>query len=195
MVGKSPTTDTSPRMARLAVLLAALAMVGPFAIDTYLPSFPAMQAGLGASTVQMQQTLSVYLVVFAAMMLFHGTLSDSFGRRPIVLVNLALFTAASAGCTLASTFEQLLLFRALQGVYTLGMALAMPSLTLIALDLFPQNRGLTASLLGFAHSLVSGIAAGVVSPLLSHDDFTLALGMAALAVTGWIAWAVYARMS
>ena len=80
-------------------------------------------------------------------------------------------------------------------VYTVGMALAMPSLTLAALDLFPQNRGLTASLLGFAHSLVSGITAGVVSPLLSHNDFTLALGMAALAFTGWIAWAVYARMS
>src|SRR5688500_2222550 len=70
-------------MGSLAALLAALAMIGPFAIDTYLPSFPAIQAGLGASTVQMQQTLSVYLVVFAAMMLFHGTVSDSFGRRPV----------------------------------------------------------------------------------------------------------------
>ena len=46
-------------MAALATLLAGLAMVGPFAIDTYLPSFPAIQASFGASTVQMQQTLSV----------------------------------------------------------------------------------------------------------------------------------------
>ena len=76
-------------------------------------------------------------------------------------------------------------------VYTIGMALAMPSLTLIALDLFPHNRGLAASLLGFEHSLLSGIAAGVISPLLSHSDITLAIGMAGLALMGWISWLLY----
>ena len=78
-----------------AVLLAALSMIGPFSIDTYLPSFPAIQADLQVSSVQMQQTLSVYLLTFAIMTLFHGTLSDSFGRRPIVLVNLLVFVLAS----------------------------------------------------------------------------------------------------
>ena len=73
-------------------------------------------------------------------------------------------------------------------VYTIGMALAMPSLTLIALDLFPHTRGLAASLPGFEHSLLSGIAAGVISPLLSHSDITLAMGMAGLSLMGWISW-------
>ena len=76
-------------------------------------------------------------------------------------------------------------------VYTIGMALAMPSLTLLALDLFPHNRGLSASLLGFEHSLLSGIAAGVISPLLFHSDITLALGMAGLALMGWSSWLLY----
>jgi DHA1 family bicyclomycin/chloramphenicol resistance-like MFS transporter len=76
-------------------------------------------------------------------------------------------------------------------VYAAGMALAMPSLTLLALELFPQNRGMTASLQGFEHTFVAGIVAGVVSPLLSGSAFTLALGMAVLALMGWSAWVLY----
>ena len=76
-------------------------------------------------------------------------------------------------------------------VYTIGMALAMPSLTLLALDLFPNNRGLAASLLGFEHNLLSGIAAGVISPMLSHSDIALAGGMAGLVLMGWLSWLLY----
>ena len=50
----------------------------------------------------MQQTLSAYLFGFAVMNLFHGALSDSFGRRPVVLWGLAVFTLASAGCALVA---------------------------------------------------------------------------------------------
>ena len=394
----APQVPVARGIAVLATLLAALAMIGPFAVDTYLPSFPAIRADFGVSAVEVQQTLSLYLIAFAVMTLFHGTLSDSFGRRPVVLVNTGIFTLASVGCALAASFEQLIFFRMLQGasagagivvgraiirdsfeghaaqrlmslvtmifglapaiapvvggwlqdafgwrsvflflvaysavlliacqvslretlplahrqpfrlaplarnywtlgrslplflissaialnfsgfflyivsapafiydllgltardfpwlfvpgivgvmggayasgrlagklsaektvrlayaiifaaalfniaysavatptlpwsvapimIYTIGMALAMPSLTLLALDLFPQNRGLAASLIGFSHSLVSGIAAGVVSPLLSHSDLALALGMAAFALAGWGAWSVHA---
>ena len=78
-------------------------------------------------------------------------------------------------------------------IYTTGMALAMPSLTLRALDLFPKNRGLAASLVGFEHSFVSAIAAGVVSAMLSHSDIALALGMAGFVSAGWLFWMLYAR--
>src|SRR5262245_44990434 len=70
----------APRWA-LAVLLACLGMLGPFAVDTYLPAFDGIAASVGATPVQMQQTLSAYLFGFAFMNLFHGALSDSFGRR------------------------------------------------------------------------------------------------------------------
>lgn len=100
----------------LAVLLALLGMVGPFSIDTYLPAFPAIAQALAATPVQMQQTLSAYLFAFAFMTLFHGALSDSFGRRPVVLWGLAVFTLASAGCALAHNIGALVLFRALQGL-------------------------------------------------------------------------------
>ena len=102
----------------LAVLLALLGMLGPFSIDTYLPAFSGIATALGATPVQMQQTLSAYLFGFAFMNLFHGALADSFGRRPVVLWGIAMFTLASAGCALAQTIEQLVLFRALQGLST-----------------------------------------------------------------------------
>jgi DHA1 family bicyclomycin/chloramphenicol resistance-like MFS transporter len=82
----------------LALLLACLGMLGPFAIDTYLPAFGGIARTLGATPVEMQQTLSAYLFGFALMNLFHGALADSFGRRPVVLWGLALFTLASVGC-------------------------------------------------------------------------------------------------
>jgi MFS transporter, DHA1 family, multidrug resistance protein len=383
----------------LATVLAGLAMIGPFTIDTYLPSFPAMGRDLAITPAQLQQTLSIYFIPFAFMTLLHGTLSDAFGRRPVILAGLVVYIAASVGCALAPGFGQLLAFRALQGlsagvgmvvgramirdsfegheaqrlmslvtmifglapaiapviggwlqgwfgwqsvflflalyglvlfvvcwarlpethppaarepfavaplaksyvrlgsdplllllcfavglnfagffiyivsapafvydllglnetqfawlfvpgiagvmfgaflsgraagrlapvrtvatgyaimfgaaafnlaysaaaepalpwsvlpvmVYTTGMALAMPSITLLALELFPRNRGMTSSLQGFFHSLLSGVSAGLISPLVSHSDLTLALGMTGLLTLGVIAWLCYLR--
>jgi DHA1 family bicyclomycin/chloramphenicol resistance-like MFS transporter len=100
----------------LALLLACLGMLGPFSIDTYLPAFSGIAQSVGATPVQMQQTLSSYLFGFAVMNLFHGALSDSLGRRPIVLGGMALFTLASVGCALADTIGQLVFWRAVQGM-------------------------------------------------------------------------------
>lgn len=383
----------------LAAILAGLAMIGPFTIDTYLPSFPAMGRDLAATPAELQQTLSVYFLTFAIMTLFHGTLSDSFGRRPVILASLVVYIAASIGCAAATDFKQLLFFRVLQGtsagagmvvgravirdsfeghaaqrlmslvtmifglapaiapvvggwlqswlgwqavfvflaaygllllavcwahlpethppasrqpfemrplartyftlgrnrpllllcvgvglnfagffiyivsapafvyellglnekqfawlflpgiigvmcgafvsgrvagvlspqrtigiayavmfcaaalnlaysslaapalpwsvlpimVYTAGMALAMPSMTLLALEIFPRNRGATASLQSFMHSFLSSLSAGLLSPLVSHSGFTLALAMAGLVSLGCLAWIVYLR--
>lgn len=107
----------APRWA-LAVLLAVLGMLGPFSIDTYIPAFSGIARSIGATPGEMQQTLSAYLFGFAFMNLFHGALSDSFGRRPVVLWGLAVFTLASLGCALSQTLGQLVLFRALQGLST-----------------------------------------------------------------------------
>ncbi|MGC1173898.1 multidrug effflux MFS transporter [Polaromonas sp.] len=107
----------APRWA-LAVLLALLGMLGPFSIDTYIPAFSGIARSLGATPVEMQQTLSAYLFGFAFMNLFHGALSDSFGRRPVVLWGIAMFTVASAGCALSQSIGQLVFFRALQGLST-----------------------------------------------------------------------------
>ena len=105
----------APRWA-LAVLLACLGMLGPFSIDTYLPAFSGIAVAIGATPVEMQQTLSAYLFGFAVMNLFHGALSDSFGRRPVVLCGLVVFTLASAGCALSQHIGALVFFRVVQGM-------------------------------------------------------------------------------
>jgi DHA1 family bicyclomycin/chloramphenicol resistance-like MFS transporter len=101
-----------------AILLALLGMLGPFSIDTYLPAFADIAKSLDASPVQMQQTLSAYLFGFAFMSLFHGAISDSFGRRPVVLWGLAAFTVASVGCAMSHSIGQLIFFRGMQGLST-----------------------------------------------------------------------------
>jgi len=122
-----------PRWA-LPLLLAGLSMIGPFAIDTFLPAFAGIAASLHATPVQMQQTLSVYLFGFAAMNLFHGALADSFGRRPVVLTGIAVFTLASAGCALAESIGALVFWRGVQGLSAgAGMVVA----RVIVRDLFP----------------------------------------------------------
>jgi len=118
----------------LALLLACLVMLGPFSIDTYLPAFSGIAASIGATPVQMQQTLSSYLLGFALMNLFHGALSDSLGRRPVILFGVALFTVASAGCALSHSITSLVAFRALQG---LSAGVGMVVSRAIIRDMFP----------------------------------------------------------
>ncbi len=115
MQADAPALWRHPRWA-LAALLAGLATIGPFSIDTYIPAFAGIGQALGASPAQMQQTLSAYLFGFALMNLFHGALSDAWGRRPVVLAGLAVFTLASAGCALADSIGMLVACRALQGM-------------------------------------------------------------------------------
>jgi len=79
---------------RLAFILGALAMLGPFSIDTVFPAFAVMEAELHVGKVAMQQTISVYLLGYAAMSLVHGPLSDALGRRPVILVGVAVFALA-----------------------------------------------------------------------------------------------------
>ncbi|PRC95094.1 multidrug effflux MFS transporter [Solimicrobium silvestre] len=100
----------------LALLLASLAMLGPFSVDTYLPAFPAIQASLNVSAIEVQQTLTAYMLSFAFMMLWHGAISDALGRRNIILVSLFIFAVASLGCASAHSIHYLWAFRILQGL-------------------------------------------------------------------------------
>ena len=97
-------------------MLAALGTLGPFCIDAYLPAFGGIQQSLHASPLEIQQTLSAYLFAFGLMFLFHGALSDSFGRRPVILVMLTVFTTASVAAALATTVHALIVWRVVQGL-------------------------------------------------------------------------------
>ncbi len=117
MLDTTPPGSTSAKSnRRLIFLLAGLTMIGPFSIDTYLPAFPNMAAGLATTDVAIQQTLSAYLIAFAFMMLWHGAVSDAVGRKPVILGGLTIFLAASLVCASAPTIEILLVGRVVQGL-------------------------------------------------------------------------------
>ncbi len=104
-----------PHSIFLVYALAALAALAPFAIDTYLPAFHIMGAELIATDVQIQQSLTFYLLPYAAMTLWHGAISDAIGRITTIKWGLSIFVLASIGCAFAPNVETLWFFRALQG--------------------------------------------------------------------------------
>jgi DHA1 family bicyclomycin/chloramphenicol resistance-like MFS transporter len=114
-VGAAVATGT-PHRSGITSILAGLAMLGPFSINAYLPSFSEMTQALHTDGVALQQTISVYFAAFAFMSLWHGAISDACGRRTVVLAGLAIYALASLGCVFATRVEQLLPLRALQGL-------------------------------------------------------------------------------
>jgi len=99
----------------LTIIIAMMSMIGPFTIDTYLPSFPAIEAEFGVSRALLSQSLAFYLAAFAISTLVLGPLADRLGRRKVMLGTLLFYIAASIGCAMANDYGSFLLFRLLQG--------------------------------------------------------------------------------
>ena len=99
----------------LTFVLATLSWLGPFSIDTYLPSIPSISENLNAATADVQQTMTAFLFFYAVMSLWHGAISDAYGRRKPVLISLVFFLIASLGCAFSNNVTILMVFRAIQG--------------------------------------------------------------------------------
>jgi len=100
----------------LSFVLASLAALAPFAIDTYLPAFPILETSLHGTALELQQSLTFYLLPYALMTLWHGAISDSIGRLATIKWGLGVFVLASIGCAFAPNVETLWFFRILQGL-------------------------------------------------------------------------------
>ena len=100
----------------LVILLGSLTAMGPLAIDMYLPSLPAIGAGLHATTGQTQATVSAFLAGMAIGQLFYGPASDRLGRRPPLLFGNAVYIAASVACALAISPTMLIGARFIQAL-------------------------------------------------------------------------------
>ncbi len=96
-------------------MIAGLAMMGALSIDAYLPALPTIARNFSCTLPAVQQTLTVYLFAQAVMTLFYGTISDSFGRRPVILTFLIIYLASTVGSALAPTLGWLFFFRLVQG--------------------------------------------------------------------------------
>ncbi|CAH0304967.1 Bicyclomycin resistance protein [Roseomonas sp. CECT 9278] len=160
---------SAPSHRTLALILGALAGMGPFSVDMYLPAFPALGASLGATPGAVQATLAVYFLGMAVGQVFYGPLADRYGRRGPLFVGLGLFTAASLLCAVAPDIGWLTGARLLQA---LGGCAGMVVARAVVRDVTDERGAvrLMASLM-----LVMGVAP-IIAPL---------VGGALLPVFGW----------
>ena len=102
---------------QFVALIAAMMATNALAIDSMLPAMPQIGRSLGiASANERQWILTAYLLGFGAAQIVYGPLADRYGRKPVMLVGLALYVVFAALCAFSTSFEMLLIARALCGV-------------------------------------------------------------------------------
>src|SRR5580700_6761223 len=104
-----------PGSLALTALLALFTAIGPISIDLYVPALPEVGLALNASDAAVQLTISMFLIGFAGGQLVHGPASDRFGRRPVLMVALAIFCLGALICTVAPSIGILIAARFVQG--------------------------------------------------------------------------------
>ncbi len=97
------------------IILGAIGALTPLAIDMYLPAMPTIAKELNVAPGAVQVTLTIYTAGFAIGQLLHGPLSDSFGRKPVLIIGILLFAIGSVVCAMTSDIESLKYVRAAQG--------------------------------------------------------------------------------
>jgi DHA1 family bicyclomycin/chloramphenicol resistance-like MFS transporter len=131
-------SDT-PMPGRLAMtlLLGLLVSFAPMTIDLYLPAMPLMARDLMTDAESIQLTLSVYMVGFALAQTFFGPVSDRFGRKPTIIVGTCIYLVASVACALATSVEQLIVFRLVQ---SFGAAVGPVVARAVVRDMFTREE-------------------------------------------------------
>ncbi len=155
---------TPPHIGTLVIITGLSAMV----MNMFLPSLPTMTEYFQADYRLMQLSVALFLGAVAVLQIFIGPLSDRFGRRPVLLVGLAVFLLATIGCLTARSVEMFLVFRMGQAAVGVAMVLSRA----IARDMFDQSKA--ASMIGY---ITMGMA---VVPMISP-----AIGGALDEAFGW----------
>jgi DHA1 family bicyclomycin/chloramphenicol resistance-like MFS transporter len=168
--GMSPTV--------VVVMLTLLLGIQPITTDLYLPALPTLQRELGASVNAAQLTLSVLVACFGLAQLVCGPLADRYGRRPVLLGGLALYTVASVMSTRSGTIDALIGWRALQGA---AMAAAVTCARSIVRDLYQPHEGarvMSRALTGLGIiAMASPIVGGIVVQWLHWQAALLVLAL------------------
>ncbi|WOP15532.1 MFS transporter [Ottowia sp. SB7-C50] len=142
------------RVALFAALLPLLLAAQPVATDSYLPALPAIARELGSAST----SLTAFVLAFGAAQLGFGPLADRWGRRPVLLLGLALYTVAALACAWAPGTAALAALRAAQG---LAMAAILVCARAAVRDLFSAGEGLQVMARG-----LSGLGVvALISPL------------------------------
>lgn len=119
------------------LLLATTIALAPFSLDVYIPAIPDMAAAFGVEVVQMNHTMSTYLIGFGLGQIFGGPISDQIGRRKIGLIGLSIYLLATLGIILSNSLDQLMVLRGIQAV---GGGLTTITVMPMMRDVYPVNE-------------------------------------------------------
>jgi DHA1 family bicyclomycin/chloramphenicol resistance-like MFS transporter len=120
-----------------ALALASISLIGPLAVHLFMPVIPAVKAALGLSDAMAQLTFSIALFSMAFATLLYGSLSDRYGRRPVLLSGLVLFLVGSAISLAANSVSVLVVGRLVQAI---GAGCGITLVRAIAQDVYGQAR-------------------------------------------------------
>src|SRR2546430_2609160 len=161
---RAPRSKSSGRWILAATILASsMAFIDSTVVNVALP---ALQTNLNATAVDVQWVIEAYSLLLSALLLVGGSLGDHYGRRRIFLIGIAVFASASAACGFAATIEQLIAFRAFQG---LGAALLIPgSLAIISSSFSEKERGRAIGTWSGFSAITTGIGPLLGGWLIEH---------------------------
>ena len=173
----------------VVLVLSLLLGLQPIATDLYLPALPALTTSFGAVMAQAQLTLTALLLAFGVSQMFWGPLSDRFGRRPILLIGMGAFVAASIGSTFSPSIEQLIVWRAVQGA---AMGAGVMCARALVRDLYAPTEGarmMSKGLTGLGViACASAPLGGFLSDLLGWRLSLMAVAVFGAITLGMIAW-------
>ena len=171
---------------RLLTLLIAITAVGPLSLNILAPAMPGLIGTLGAGAGTVQLTLSLFLLGMAISQLVLGTLSDRFGRRPVMLAGLALTVVASFAALATTSITGLIVARTCQAFgATAGIVIGRA----VVRDLYDRDRA--ASMIGWV--TMAMVVAPMIAPLIGgaldtalgwHAIFAF-VGLFAAAILVW----------
>lgn len=137
-------THSAAHSPLLIVMLILATAMGPLAMSSFIPAIPAIQQAFSVDTAVAQLTMSISMVAMAVFSLIYGALADRYGRRPVLLLGVAIAAIGSLASAFAPTIEWVIAGRALQAAgATSGLILT----RVIVHDIYGDGR--TASVLGY----------------------------------------------
>jgi DHA1 family bicyclomycin/chloramphenicol resistance-like MFS transporter len=154
----------------LVLLLAMFTSIGALTIDLQLPAMPMILKSFGFSEANQQQwIITAYMLGFAVAQIFYGPVSDSVGRKPVLIFGLLVYILASLICIAAESYYWFLAARALQGV---GAAAARIMVNAITRDFYSGNEmAKVTSLVMMIFILVPVLAPSLGSLILFFGDW------------------------
>lgn len=162
----------------LIIIIALISMVGPFSIDTYLPSFPAIEREFNINRELLLQSMGFYLVAAAFSTLIWGPLSDRYGRRRVIIVTLMLYMIASLGCALAENYTVFLASRIVQGIASSGGLVSGRAMIRDSHDSAMAQRAMSYVLMLFALApAIAPIVGGWLDSLFGWRSIFIALAL------------------